>query len=264
MKNNIEELVDDLHLEDLQNEKHPSIFDDNEEYNMLIVRVPEIKDDLGATSIGFVFTESASYLYNKEHQHFEESDKRFESPYKILDKTTDKLLKSFTEYQDTTADIEENLYKNVQNEDFLHTWLELKLDILRIERILLRSSDTIDQFIEFYKDDESFPVNNYVDLYEHMERTMRSATLLLSKLDYLYSFYNAKSNDKINKMIYILTVISSIFLPLNLVVGFFGMNTSSLPFSSGNYGTYYAIALMATLVVITSAIFLVWRKKVEK
>lgn len=189
---------------------------------MLIIRIPEIEDDLKVISIGFVFTKSDSFLYNKENQQFEELDERFKSPYKILDKITDKLLKSFTDYQDTTADIEESLYKNNADEGFLHQWLELKLDILRIERVLLRSASTIDQFIEFYKDDENFPINNYVDLYEHMERTMRSATLLLSKLDYLYSFYNAKSNDKINKMIYILTVISSIFLPLNLVVGFLG------------------------------------------
>jgi magnesium transporter len=93
---------------------------------------------------------------------------------------------------------------------------------------------------------------------------MRSATLQLSKLDYLYSFYNAKSNDKMNKMIYILTIISAIFLPLNLIVGFFGMNTTSLPFSSGNFGTHYVVTIMLSLIIITSVIVQIRRKKVER
>jgi len=80
---------------------------------------------------------------------------------------------------------------------------------------------------------------------------MRSATLQLSKLDYLHSFYNAKSNEKMNRILYILTIISAVFLPLNLVVGFFGMNTSGLPFTQVPLGTFYAVSIMISLFIIT-------------
>lgn len=260
----VEELIDSLHLEDVRNEKHPSIFDDNEDYNMLILRIPVIEKELNGKSIAFILTNETSYIYNKEEQKFEELADCFNAPHKMLDKVTDKLLKSFTKYQDEISDMEENLYADNMTKDFLNSWLLLKLDILRIERILHKASNTMDEFIDCYKDVEDFPINHYSDLYEHMERTMRSATLQLSKLDYLYSFYNAKSNDKMNKMIYLLTIISSIFLPLNLVVGFFGMNTSGLPFASGSYGTFYAIGLMFFLILITSIVVQKWRKKVEK
>ena len=261
---NIEQLIDALHLEDVRNEQHPSIFDENEEYDMLIVRIPVISNELSAKSLGFIITKEKSYIYHKEKQRFEELTGRFEGPYKLLDKLTDKILKSFVKYQDSVADMEELLYEDSYKTDFMNTWLGLKLEILRIERILLKAERTIDNFIDYYTDVPGFPMNNYIDIHEHIERTMRSATLQLSKLDYLYSFYNAKSNDKMNKMIYILTIISAIFLPLNLVVGFFGMNTSGLPFASGTAGTYYAVFLMISLAVITSAIVQVWRKKVEK
>ncbi len=260
----INEQIDALHLEDLRNELHTSIFDDNELYNMLIIRIPIISKELSSVSMGFIFTEQKSYFYDKQKQKLEELDSIYKKPYTLIDKQTDRLLKSFLKYPDIISDMEEDLYANNVDEDFLHNWLGVKLEILKIERILHRTTNAMDEFIEFYKDVDEFPMNHYVDIHEHLERIMRSATLQLSKLDYLYSFYNAKSNDKMNKMIYILTIISAIFLPLNLVVGFFGMNTTGLPFSTGHIGTYYAIFIMLSLVVVTSIIVQKWRKKVER
>ena len=160
--------------------------------------------------------------------------------------------------------MEELLYKDNFRNDFMKNWLALKVDILRIERILLRAEITLKSFIDSFSENPEFPINNYIDIHEHIERTMRSATLQLSKLDYLYNFYNAKSNDKMNRMIYFLTIISAIFLPLNLLVGFFGMNTSGLPFTQGSAGTYYVISVMLLLFGAVSIVTMNWRKKVEK
>lgn len=44
-----------------------------------------------------------------------------------------------------------------------------------------------------------------------------------------------------NKNIYLLTVLSGIFLPLNLIVGFFGMNTEGLLFKDDPNGTTYVL-----------------------
>ena len=261
---NIEELIDKLHLEDLQNESHPSIFDENEEYSMLIIRLPVITDALQVQSIGFVLTAQNSYAYNKDKKIFEELTGAFEGPYAIIDKFTDRVLKSFITYQDEIADMEELLYKDNFRNDFMKNWLALKVDILRIERILLRAEITLKSFIDSFSENPEFPINKYIDIHEHIERTMRSATLQLSKLDYLYNFYNAKSNDKMNRMIYFLTIISAIFLPLNLLVGFFGMNTSGLPFTQGSAGTYYVISVMLLLFGAVSIVTMNWRKKVEK
>ena len=261
---NIEQLVDPLHLEDLRNEAHPSLFDDNEGYDMLIVRLPIVGKTLDVLSTGFVFTSDNSYLYNKAEQAFEAFNNRFEGPHHYIDKVLNQLMKSFSKYQDTVADMSELLYAKQHTSDFMDSWFKLKHDILRIEHVLLRTSLTMNEFVKHYRHEEEFPMNHYVDLHEHIERTMRSASLQLSKLDDLYSFYTAHTNEKMNRMIYILTIISAIFLPLNLIVGFFGMNTSGLPFSAGTFGTLNATLLMGTLLVITSGVILLWRKKTNK
>jgi magnesium transporter len=64
-----------------------------------------------------------------------------------------------------------------------------------------------------------------------------------------------------NRIIYILTIISAIFLPLNLVVGFFGMNTTSLPFTKHAGGTYNVVLIMIFLGILTSFGVYKWYKR---
>jgi len=261
---NIEQLIDALHLEDLKNPLHPSIFDEDEGYNMLILRLPNIQNELETTSYGFILTHEHSYFYNRDEGKFQKLDTLFEGPHKFMDKPADKLLKSFGKFQDLAVTMEETLYEDTTTGDFMQQWLTLKRDILHIERVLLRASSALSQFIEFYDKNDAFPMNHYVDLHEHIDRTMRAANTQLTKLDYLYNFYNARTNERMNRLIYFLTIISAIFLPLNLVVGFFGMNTSGLPFATGTSGTLNAIALMLSLMTVTSIVVYIWHRKTGK
>ncbi len=262
IKEDIYTLVDNLHLEDLQNEAHPSIFDENEEYDMLIVRLPVIGKKLDVVSIGFVITSSSSYLYDRDKKIFKKLQSRFESPYKILDKMVDELLNSFEIYRDLIVDMEESLYLNKAETSFMNQWLRLKHNIVRVERVLMHASFTMNNAVKHYEKSDDFPINHYMDLHEHIERTLRSASLQLSKLDYLYNFYSTSTNERMNFLIYNLTIISAIFLPLNLIVGFFGMNTSGLPFTSGAAGTINVIILIFCLLVITTGAIIFLKKRV--
>ena len=259
---NIHDLVDNLHIEDLQNEKHPSIFDENDGYEMLILRLPVLLDEMQVVSTGFIITPKKSYLYMRDEEEFKALGSRFESPYEILDGMVDELLKAFDNYRDLIEEMEESLYLNRATDSFMNRWLKLKRNIVRIERILIHASSTMDRAIEYYQNSEDFPLNHYIDLHEHMERTMRSATLQLSKLDYLYSFYSARTNERMNTLIYNLTIISAIFLPLNLVVGFFGMNTSDMPFTQSASGTTSVMILIVSLSVITLGVIGFIKKRV--
>ncbi|EQB39356.1 hypothetical protein M947_07805 [Sulfurimonas hongkongensis] len=264
LKNNtmlhIKESLDKLHLEDLKNEVHPSLFDVNDEYDLLIVRLPIVEDELKFRSVGFIITEEYSFLYDRAEGELKKLDDKFVTTHNILNKIIDKLLKTFERYRETIADIEEDLYDSKNMNSFINKWLELKRDILRIERILMHTSETMDEMIEHYEKRDDFPINNYMNLHEHITRTLRSATLQYSKLDYLYSFYTARINDKMNHLIYTLTIISAIFLPLNLIVGFFGINTSGLPFTDGTNGTLGVVTIIV-FVSILSALIINFVKK---
>ena len=96
----VEHMVDTLHLEDLRNHLHPSIFDENDDYDMLIVRLPVIAKTLEVISLGFIITKEGSYLFNAVKNRLEGLESRFDGPHHKIDALLDKLLKAFQAYQD--------------------------------------------------------------------------------------------------------------------------------------------------------------------
>ncbi|NOJ35084.1 transporter [Agrobacterium vitis] len=68
----------------------------------------------------------------------------------------------------------------------------------------------------------------------------------------LHEEIDSKLSSETNRHLYILSLMTAFLLPPSLVTGFFGMNTSHLPFTSGPEGSAYAIAF------ILGSIFLAW------
>ena len=75
------------------------------------------------------------------------------------------------------------------------------------------------------------------------------------RVEDIYSFIQSDKNDKINKNIYLLTLLSALFLPLNFITGFFGMNTNGMFLSSFKDGTAIVFAFTAMLCVLFFVLF---------
>jgi magnesium transporter len=145
--------------------------------------------------------------------------------------------------------MEDSFYERKAIKDFNHTWFMHKNRLIRINRVLNKANEEMKKFIQAYKESEDFLEVHFDDLSEHLERTNRNALHALEKLDALYNFYVSVHQDKMNSTIYILTFLSAIFLPLNLIVGFFGMNTNALPFAKEEYGSYFVFVLLVLVVI---------------
>lgn len=73
----------------------------------------------------------------------------------------------------------------------------------------------------------------------------------------LHEEIDSKLSSETNRHLYILSLMTAFLLPPSLVTGFFGMNTSNLPFAAETDGTIYAIGFI--LVSIAAAWFLLRR-----
>jgi magnesium transporter len=97
------------------------------------------------------------------------------------------------------------------------------------------------------------------DVLEHIERVVRHVHRLEQNIETTVQIhFNAQSN-RTNEIMRTLTALTAVFLPLNLITGFFGMNFEFLPLIHRQGGLWWAVGIMAT-VGATFALYL-WRKR---
>jgi magnesium transporter len=179
--------------------------------------------------------------------------------YKILDRKIDLVLKLISGYFEKIELLEDGFYSHCVAKDFSQQWFMYKNQITRISRGLFRAVETLKDLMNVYKNDRDYLERNFEDIHEHLLRAHRNSSFLLGKLDSLYNLNLTLNNEESNRTIYILTLLSAIFLPLNLIVGFFGMNTTSLPFTSSSGGTYLVMIILSLMTSVS--IFLIYFMK---
>lgn len=249
---NVLEKLNTLHRSDINNPQHSSYFFTSEEYALLITRFFDLGEDglIGLSVPYLLFKDGKNYKYLREKEEFEELSLGHHAIADSIESELDKSEKLIMHYIDEIDKLEDDLYMRKLSPIFLDVWFDLKKDITRMERMLERAYEALKKYVRFYTEQENFPSHEFANTLEHIERYERLSSLNSNKLDTLYNYYNSLKNDKMNNNIYALTVLSGIFLPLNLVVGFFGMNTEGLFFSGNPSGTQNVILLLSALFVI--------------
>lgn len=257
----IRERLDKFHLDDVRSDAHPSVFFQHENYDLFILRLPQVKDEkIVQISNAFVVTDDSYYYFDKSEDLFIDL-KNIKGFYRFLDTKIDAVLKIILDSFNSIEAIEDIFYDGKSLKDFNQQWFSYKTDIVRINRVLFKAVQIINDLISNYKNEEGYLERNFEDIEEHLQRAYRNSGLLLEKLDALYNFNLTQTNKSINQTMYILTLLSGIFLPLNLIVGFFGMNTTSLPFTVADGGTYNVILLLVSTALIASIITYIFKRK---
>ncbi|MEX8495934.1 magnesium transporter CorA family protein [Sphaerotilus sp.] len=97
------------------------------------------------------------------------------------------------------------------------------------------------------------------DVLEHIERVLGHVRRLESSIESAVQMHFSAVGQRTNDIMRTLTVLTAIFLPLNLITGFFGMNFDALPLIHNRTGIWIAVALMVLLGAGLSVLF--WRKR---
>jgi len=240
-------------LEDIESEDHPSNFETSKDYSVLILRLPEeVGDTLEINSYAFVLKDDKVFIYDRKTKEFKNLGD-INTMIEFLDEKVERLIKKVQRYHIDSEKLEESLYEGQLDSNFMQKWLEYKKDISLIQRLTFHAAIAFELFVNYQKKNTKEINHSFNDLLEHIKRVDQLSKSALEKLDNLYNFYRAKVDEKMNKNMYILTIISGIFLPLTLITGFFGMNTGGLPYTQEANGTYKVIILS----LIVEAAFLI-------
>ena len=97
------------------------------------------------------------------------------------------------------------------------------------------------------------------DVLEHIERVARHVTRLEHNVETAVQMHFSVQGHRTNDIMRTLTAITAIFLPLNLITGFFGMNFEFMPLIHHQAAFWWTVALMAAIALVTGVVF--WRKR---
>ncbi len=153
-------------------------------------------------------------------------------------------------YSNQLDELEDTLYNGKTSNAFMNNWFDLKKDLSRIERYLNRQIFANKDYLKNGEKKENFPTLDFANYINDIQFLLTTTQGILGRLDNAHNYFTSLKNDKLNKNIYLLTVLSGIFLPLNLIVGFFGMNTEGLLFKDNPDGTTYVLYSLIGIFVV--------------
>ena len=97
------------------------------------------------------------------------------------------------------------------------------------------------------------------DVVEHIQRVMHHVRRMEQSAESSVQIHFSALGNRTNEIMRTLTALTAIFLPLNLIVGFFGMNFDYLPFTKQHAGVFWIMGTMAAIAVVLGVVF--WRKR---
>ena len=97
------------------------------------------------------------------------------------------------------------------------------------------------------------------DVLEHIERVVHHVRRLEQNAETAVQMHFSVQSHRANDIMRVLTVLTAIFLPLNLIAGIFGMNFEFIPLVHKADGFWIAMGSMAVIAVALVLVF--WRKR---
>lgn len=97
------------------------------------------------------------------------------------------------------------------------------------------------------------------DILEHIERVVHHVNRLEQSTETTIQLHFNVQGNRANDIMRTLTVLTAVFLPLNLITGFFGMNFETFEFIHREDGILLTELMMLAVVLVLGIVF--WRKR---
>lgn len=179
--------------------------------------------------------------------------------YALLDAIVDGFFPILEDYGEQLEELEDEVVTNPTRQTLEKIHL-IKRELLAIRRAIWPQRDSMNTLIRdgsAYFDPE---IRIYlVDCYDHIVQIIDMLETYREIASSLMDIYLSSISNKMNEIMKILTIISTIFIPLTFIVGVYGMNfnTETSPWNMPELNFYwgYPLCMLAMLAIALSLIF---------
>ncbi|MGE0021735.1 MAG: magnesium/cobalt transporter CorA [Draconibacterium sp.] len=192
--------------------------------------------------IGFVRKRGADYLM-----------------YALLDMVVDNYFVILENFGEKLEDLETELLEN-PDKNSLTKLHNIRRETLGLRRTVYPLREMVAAFEKL--DEPLFSHDNKVftrDLYDHTIKVIETVEIYRDMTSSLLDLYINSVSNKMNEVMKVLTIMTSIFIPLSFISGVYGMNFHYMPELTYKYG--YFIVLGVMVVVFIGIILYLKRRK---
>ena len=143
-----------------------------------------------------------------------------------------------------------------EDKDYHLEVLTLKKEISRMNRYYHQLFDMVDDLQSYSQDNHPLTYHIFEN---KINRLLQETIDLREYAMQVQDVYMSEIGIRQNNVMKMLTVVTTIFLPLTLLVGWYGMNFANMPELSWKYG-YLGVALIS-IVIIVLTLWIMRRKK---
>lgn len=178
--------------------------------------------------------------------------------YRLIDIIVDNYYNVLDRIGDLIEETEDIAYENPSNQTF-HEIQSLKKELIFLRKALYPLREGLSKIVkgesEFIQEEN---LRYFADVYDHVAHLIDSLDTYKDLTSSLLDIHINAMNARLNEVIKVLTVISTIFMPLTFIVGVYGMNFNVMPELKWQWG-YYGV--WAVMLVIVIAMLLFFRRK---
>lgn len=254
-----------LALEDMVSAHQRPKAEDYEEHLLVVLRHAGVSAQLSLQQValvvgdGFVLSveERPTEAYASIRQRIREGKGRIRSrgadylAHAIIDSTLDSYLPLVEAHRDQIEAIEDKIFTGPDDRSIVELHA-IRHDLYAMRRVLTSMRDAVGALARSSSAAISEATRLYLrDGQDHASQLLDAVDACRELSSSLAELHNARLNHRMNEIIKLLTLISTIFIPLSFIAGVYGMNFDpdysawNMPELRWRFGYPFALALMS-------------------
>jgi magnesium transporter len=169
--------------------------------------------------------------------------------YALLDNIVDQYFDVLDRVEEEIEKLEAEIIKSPRNDSKARNH-NLKREMLTVRKAVQPLREAISKFAKSESPFVAETTEIFLrDLYDHTIQVMDMVETYRDVLTGLQDLYLSEISYKMNQIMQVLTVISTIFIPLSFLTGVYGMNFENMPELKTQNGYFILLGVMATIVI---------------
>lgn len=230
-------------------------YDKNEELNVEHVAMVAGKDYV------LTFQEAENDAFNDLRERIENAKGRVRKSgadylmFAILDAVVDHYYYVIEFLENKTELVEDAVFQG-KDEMQAEKIQNLKKEVLRIRRAVSPLREVISRLDKTDSPLVEEQTNRYIrDLYDNILQINESVEIQREMTSGLLEMYLTTINNKMNEVMKVLTIVTSVFIPLTLITGIYGMNFDYMPELHYKYSYFIVLGIMVLIFIILIRFF---------